>query len=242
MGVKRKNLEQNTAQLFAQLNKHQVQNILPHIETTGPTVEFTDQDEGEHTHDEAYKNFMNKVHQNPFTSDIPKVEGRNQYKMTPSMAIAVDAINDILDMPENLSETEANNKLFGELGRRVTIIEADLERSGDLKMQEGATPEGFSDIFVDLGKQLFSRVEREIYKILCEDDAENASDRAIIREVISLDDDGLKAVIVGILTTTLGLSSAIAVVATGLIMRLVIKPTTEITCASWKDRLVKGQT
>lgn len=197
-------------------------------------------EEGEHRHDSALEAFMERHHANPF---IAQTEGA---AMNPSASGALSpteeqlaaAVNEWRERPRTeRMALDPDEDLFAELGRRASLIEAQPARAGELQLDAGPQPEGLGEDFAMLGKRIFKRLVREFASLLCGDGADDASDRAKLRDAFGIGGDVLTAAIASALISGFGLAPAIATIVAALILRRVIMPTVEETCAVVNARI-----
>ena len=132
----------------------------------------------------------------------------------------------------------SDEDLFAELGMRAQMIQAYPDRAGDLSISSADFPaaEGLRSGFAELGRRIFARLEREFHALLCGSQTSDTSDRAKLRDAFGLGADAVTAAIVGVLTGGLGIAPAIAAVVAALLVRRVLQPTYQETCALWSTR------
>ncbi|MDU8929921.1 hypothetical protein RXV86_21245 [Alisedimentitalea sp. MJ-SS2] len=137
-----------------------------------------------------------------------------------------------------LAATLHDDDLLSELGRRATL--ASVDPSGVVPVDaefRGAALEGMTDIFLDTGKAIFKRVNRQLHGVMCGDDEDNAADREKLKSVLGLDDTAIAGVLVQILVGSFGLLPAVATVVAALLIKHVLKPSLEEVCDIWGGML-----
>jgi hypothetical protein len=148
----------------------------------------------------------------------------------PSASAAEDAI---------LLQQNDDEALFRELGQRAYKLEAVSESALSHGLQDDRTQslEGLGDYFSTLGRRIFRRVTREVHGLLCGDRAEDASDRAKLRDAFGLGGDAVVTAIVSVLASVFGIANPIAAVIAALIAKRLLKPAYEETCTYWGEQL-----
>ena len=130
---------------------------------------------------------------------------------------------------------ESTEALLNEIGRRSAVMELSPDAAAGyaLEMMSGDT-ESVWTTFTDLGSQVFDRLHRELYKLLCSGDG--GVERDELRRVLKLE----QAAIIGGITTALialSVSPLIAPLVAALIVKSGIDPAWEETCKFWGRKL-----
>lgn len=191
------------------------------------------QENGEHLLDEAQERFMRDFHRNIYSApalerNAPRSDGGATALHSPSPA------EDAIFLQQNDDEA-----LFRELGHRAYKLEALPESALSDGLQDDGTQalEGLGEYFSALGRRIFRRVTREMHGLLCGDRAEDASDRAKLRNAFGLGGDAVVTAIVSVLTSVFGIANPIAAVIAALIAKRLLKPAYEETCSYWGEQL-----
>ncbi|MRX51194.1 hypothetical protein GI374_12185 [Paracoccus sp. S-4012] len=126
--------------------------------------------------------------------------------------------------------------LLAEMGRRQALLELtpDIAESMTLAMPPEGT-ESVQGAFLDLGRRVAERLNRELYHLLCGDDDTAKVEREKLRQTLKLSD---AALIGGIATTLMAIGTPpfLAPLAATVIVRSGIKPAWEETCRFWGER------
>jgi hypothetical protein len=96
---------------------------------------------------------------------------------------------------------------------------------------------GFLSDLKDFGKRLFERLQLEAYKLFCGGDETDKQSRDALTQSLGLGDTAIVATVTSILVGSLGLSPAIAVVVSVIVVKRFLQGTIETTCAVWKEKL-----
>ena len=184
----------------------------------------------------------------PENSGYARVADRFHERITMRLAAEVPAgapmaglgLSRAAEAAVTFAETANHDALIAELGRRATMASADPDATVPIGAEfRGAALEGMGDIFGDIGRRIFSRVNRQLHALLCGDDAENAADRDKLKDALGLDDAAVAAVLVQILVGSFGLMPAVATLVAALFLKHVLKPSLDEICSVWEDHLDK---
>lgn len=131
--------------------------------------------------------------------------------------------------------------LIAEIGRRETILSVSPEAAGMLVLElpTGGTESVFGS-FRDLGGKFVTRMNRELYDLLCGSDQDSAQQRNQLREALKLTDSALIGAITAALTA-IGCPAFVAPLVATVIVKRGINPVWEETCAHWSASLEKTQ-
>jgi len=139
-----------------------------------------------------------------------------------------------------LGYDEAN--LEEEIGQRLSVAA--------LEPEAGIVPPGrFSSNVRDLamgaearalGLRLFKRMSKELHKVFCGDDPDDAADRAMLREALKIGDKALVAAIAAFLAGPLGIGAAVAAAVAALVLKRIFKPAGQEICSFWEEKLASG--
>ena len=144
--------------------------------------------------------------------------------------LARRAVEDLLD-----SEPD---QLFAELELRRRAILANPAEAGSFE------PAGAYRAVVnvpleelrDFGRRFFDRVSRDLYQLLCGDDAENAQTRQTLFQALT-SRATFAAALSGVLVAHLGMAPALAAVLAALVVRLFANNAHQVACEMWRERL-----
>ncbi|MEL6768072.1 MAG: SGNH/GDSL hydrolase family protein [Pseudomonadota bacterium] len=137
---------------------------------------------------------------------------------------------------ERMAATMSDDMLVAEIGRRATLTSVDPSRAVALEASVSeAALEGVGDFFHRIGKRLLKRLHRELYQLLCGDGDEDKEDRKALGDALNLGPAAVAAALVQLLTVSFGLAPAVATVVAAVLMKRVLGPTIEETCAVWGD-------
>jgi hypothetical protein len=131
--------------------------------------------------------------------------------------------------------------LLDEIGRRQELLAIRPEAADGIELEFAARGtaedlEGFGAMFHDLGLAIVARMERELYGLLCGQDAANAELRDELRASLNLS----QPTVVGVLTAGLiaiGCPAFVAPFVATVVVKKGIAPALEETCKLWSVRL-----
>ena len=154
-------------------------------------------------------------------------------------------MKDINELIENLAKLDEET-LQAQLGMQAQTLEENLTRgasreSTNLKMMP--VPKGLeSNKFIELGQNLFKRLNGEAYDLLCGNDPFADGGKTMKKIEDAYDQSSTKAagVLAPILVTNLGLAPAIAAIVATLIVQKIAKAAGETICSMWQESVDKS--
>ena len=130
--------------------------------------------------------------------------------------------------------------LLSEIGRREALLEMtpDLAESMTLAVHPEGT-EAVHGSFLELGRKVVQRLNRELYRVLCGDDPAAQAERERLKQSLKLSE---AAMIGGIATALMAIGTPpfVAPLAATVIVRSGINPVWEETCKFWGEKLGEG--
>lgn len=201
--------------------------ILSALSSSGAEA-LGDDGDAELEHGSALELFMEDRATNPFLSGGAGLESTLAENEVASAAA---------DLADKVTGDEEIEALFVELGRRAQIIAADPAQAGLVTPEAAPVDESFLSGFAEIGKRIFSRVEKQLHGLMCGHEGEDAADRARLREAFGVGGGAVAGALVTVLTGTLGLAPGIAAVIAAILIRVVLKPAYEETCTYWSEKL-----
>ena len=132
---------------------------------------------------------------------------------------------------------KSDDDLYAELGLRTIAIPREPSLAGEFAPDIAADdfPRPPKAELINLGRRLFQRWERELYRFLCEEEKTDEKKRLV--SAILGKDKSATAIVTGLLVSAFGLSPAIAVLVGALILRILVVPAGETICEYWSERL-----
>ncbi|MES0133612.1 hypothetical protein NKJ88_01425 [Mesorhizobium sp. M0016] len=145
-------------------------------------------------------------------------------------------VGDVAAVEALLSADEAT--LIAEIGRRSEILRyaPDAADSYTLGLTAGSVEESFASFFSEVGAKVFDRWHHELYKLLCGDGGDSATERDKLRSALKLE----QAALIGAISTALIAISVpvfIAPLVAAVIVKSGISPAWEVTCKVWGEKL-----
>jgi hypothetical protein len=92
---------------------------------------------------------------------------------------------------------------------------------------------------IEVGRRVLHRVEQELCKLVCSDDAGDVKERNSIKSAIGLGDVTVAGTLVSILTSQFGVDHTVAVGTSAFITKFVIMPAGEELCSVWRERIAR---
>lgn len=130
--------------------------------------------------------------------------------------------------------------LIAEIGRREAILSVSPEAAEMMVLElPTAGTESVLGSFRELGGRIVTRMNRELYNLLCGSDPDSVEQRDQLKEALKLSDTALIGAITAALIA-LGCPPFVAPLVATVIMKKGINPIWEETCAHWSARLGKG--
>jgi len=150
--------------------------------------------------------------------------------------------------PEAISAAEklrhsSESQLFEELGMRERAVERDasLASQYDLALPSDEAVMGFREDAAKFGRQLFDRWEKEAYKLLCGNAANDTADRKKLAEAFGMTDVVVSATIASALVGSFGLAAPVAAVIAAILIKRFFRPGYEEFCRFWGKTLDQPQ-
>jgi len=139
---------------------------------------------------------------------------------------------------ERLLQSEPD-QLFAELGLRQKAIENDPLQAGlfETTATYDAPFAGPLDILKEFGQRFFDRVNKDLYNLICGDEAKNAAERRKLLEALGLGRLAFAGVLTSVLISSFGFAPAIATVLAALVVQLFFNNAQAAMCEVWKKRL-----
>jgi hypothetical protein len=139
---------------------------------------------------------------------------------------------------EKLMQSDPD-QLFAELGLRQSAIKDNAQVAGqfDAAVSYNAAFAGPLDILKEFGQNLFDRLSKSIYDLVCGTGSENEEDRKKLEAVVSLGATAVATTLASILVSSFLLAPAIAAVVATIAVKLFFKSTYGAFCATWKNHL-----
>lgn len=140
----------------------------------------------------------------------------------------------------NLIEVD-DDTLLEQLGIRATAVTL-----GAQDMGYGAEPTydvhvmGPMDNVRALGRRVFDRWNRELYKVMCGSETGDANDRESLLKAIGASDVALAAAMTAFLVGSFAMAPAIATVIAALVVKRIVGPAGEVVCKFWGEELEKA--
>lgn len=127
--------------------------------------------------------------------------------------------------------------LLTEIGRRQALLEMTPDISESISL--AVHPEGTEAVhasFLDLGRRLVDRLNRELYRVLCGEEEGDRAEREKLKASLRLSE---AAMIGGIATTLMAIGTPpfVAPLAATVIVKSGVQPAWEETCRFWGERL-----
>lgn len=185
-----------------------------------------------------------------FPSQLPGIEGIEKLgTVEVAEAPAFDALESVGAIGPSSVTPEAlmvllntdEAVLLDEIGRRYELLAIRPEAADGIELEFAArgTPddvEGAVAMFHDLGVAIVTRLERELYGLLCGRDAKNAELRDDLKKSLNLSEPA----VVGVLTAGLiaiGCPAFVAPFVATVVVKKGIAPALDETCKIWRGRL-----
>ncbi|MEO1083398.1 MAG: hypothetical protein AAFY88_04080 [Acidobacteriota bacterium] len=134
-----------------------------------------------------------------------------------------------------------DDTLFEQIGLRQSAMQRDLSVAAQLSPKVTAADGVLSarEDLLNLGRRIYKRVSREVYKILCGDGEDDRRDRDALRDALQLTDVALAAALTPVLIS-LAVPPPLAPLIAALLVRRVIVPAAGEVCAFWTEQLNEG--
>ena len=139
----------------------------------------------------------------------------------------------------NASQALNEEALFRQLGERIDILQSrpELTSEFDPKIPANYARRPTKDDAIELGRRVYVRWHRELYRFLCENDELNQSDRNRLFKALVGKEATSAAMIASLLVSSFGLSPAIAAIVGALVLRLFVASAGQTVCEFWKETL-----
>ena len=140
---------------------------------------------------------------------------------------------------ERLLQAEPD-QLFAELGLRQKAIENDPTQAGlfEPTATYDAPFAGPLDVLKEFGQGFFDRVNKDLYNLVCGDDANNANERKKLLDAFGLGGVAFAGVLTSVLISSFGWAPAIATVVAALVVKLFFNNAQAAMCEVWKKHLL----
>jgi hypothetical protein len=140
---------------------------------------------------------------------------------------------------ERLLQSEPD-QLFTELGLRQKAIENDPTQAGlfEITATYDAPFAGPLDVLKEFGQRFFDRVNKDLYNLVCGDDANNANERKKLLDAFGLGGVAFAGVLTSVLISSFGWAPAIATVVAALVVKLFFNNAQAAMCEVWKKHLL----
>ncbi len=135
-------------------------------------------------------------------------------------------------------------QLYEQLGMRAKAIAEDPTKSSSFELQViyDQAQMGLKEDVKEFGQRLFRRWNVEAYKLVCGSDYQDQESRESLLKAFSLDGGvAVAAAPSALLVTYLGLAPALAAVVAALLVKRFLRPTYEVFCEVWKEKLPKSE-
>ncbi|MEM7498579.1 MAG: SGNH/GDSL hydrolase family protein [Pseudomonadota bacterium] len=141
---------------------------------------------------------------------------------------------------ERMAASMSDDMLVAEIGRRALVTSVDPSRAVAMEANVSeAALEGMGDFFHRIGRRLLKRLNRELHDLLCGEGEDDKADRKALGAALDLGPATVAAALVQLLTVSFGLAPAVATVVAAVVMKRVLGPTLEETCAVWGDLIAE---
>jgi hypothetical protein len=139
---------------------------------------------------------------------------------------------------EKLMQSDAD-QLYAELGLRQNAIKDNAQVAGqfDAAVSYDAPFAGPLDILKEFGQDLFDRLSKSIYDLVCSTNSENEEDRKKLEAAVHLGTTALATSLASLLVSSFFLAPAIAAVVATIAVKLFFKDTYGAFCDTWKKHL-----
>ncbi|HSO70858.1 MAG TPA: hypothetical protein VLQ67_14640 [Arachnia sp.] len=136
-------------------------------------------------------------------------------------------------------QQSSESQLLEELGARARAVQSDpaLGAHYDLELAPDDTVMGWREDALELGRQLFSRWEREAYNLLCGAADDDTADRKKLGEAFGVSDVIVAASISTALAASFGLAAPVAAVIAAILVKRFFRPGYEEFCRFWGKTL-----
>lgn len=137
----------------------------------------------------------------------------------------------------NLLQSD-ENQLLEELGMRTAAIAKDISKAGSFEPQVvyDAADMGPKDMLRKAGNRIFSRWNKEAYKLLCGKDPDDSKQRTELTNAIGLGDVAVAAALTSALVY-IGAAPALAAIIAAIIVKRFFAPALDEFCEIWKENL-----
>jgi hypothetical protein len=139
---------------------------------------------------------------------------------------------------ERLLQSEPD-QLFAELGLRQKAIENDPTQAGlfETTATYDAPFAGPLDDLKEIGQRFFDRVSKDVYNLVCGDDADSAAERKKVLDALGLGGAAFAGALTAVLISWFAWAPAIASVVAALVVKLFFNNAQAAMCEVWKKRL-----
>jgi hypothetical protein len=139
---------------------------------------------------------------------------------------------------EKLMQSDPD-QLYSELGLRQKAILENPQVAGlfDPDISYDAPFAGPLDVLKEFGQNLFDRLSKSVYDLICGTGSENEEDRKKIEVAISLGATATATALASLLVGSFFLAPAIAAVVATIAVKLFFKATYGAFCDTWKKHL-----
>lgn len=133
-------------------------------------------------------------------------------------------------------------QLYEQLGIRAKAIAEDLTKGNSFEPQVtfDQAQMGAKEEVQEFGRRLFSRWNKETYKLICGSDEDDQKDREELLNAFGINDVAVAAALSALLVTHLGLAPAIAAVLATLVIKRFFRPVHEEFCQVWEKNLTQN--
>jgi hypothetical protein len=130
-------------------------------------------------------------------------------------------------------------ELFAELGLRSIVVNRMPAISDQLvpAISPHDVPMPTREELIKIGQRVLNTWNREIYRFICAEDAQDKQDKQRLYTAIMGKDTAAVAILTNLIITANILSPALAVPVAALIIRLLVIPAGKTLCEVWKEKL-----
>lgn len=148
------------------------------------------------------------------------------------------ALADAAEEAVLLASALNDDALIAEIGRRSMLLSAepDLDVAG-VEPAMSMAAFGAEGILKALGQRVLRRLNHELHALICGQSPDDEAERTRILDALGVGGSALAGVLIQLLVGTFGMAPAIATVFAAFLIRRVLRPTLEETCAVWGEAL-----
>ena len=156
---------------------------------------------------------------------------------TPSITPPFGA-NEAADEVVMLASALSDDALIAEIGRRSLLLSAEPELNvGGSEAAISMAASGGEESFKTLGQRILRRLSRELHGLICGENPDDEEERKKFLDALGLGGPALAGALVQLLVGAFALAPAVATVLAAFLIRRVLRPTLEETCAVWARAL-----